>query len=117
MVASLSLAVALTMMVASFREAVTQWLDTVLPADLYGRAAAGSGAGDVVTLPTGFLQRAPGVPGVLRVESQRVLQVQLDAARPNVALIARPLGDPARSLPLVGELLPLPAGATASASP
>ncbi len=113
-VASLSLAVALTVMVASFREAVTQWLDTVLPADLYGRAAAGSGAGDVVTLPTGLLQRAPAVPGVLRVESQRVLQVQLDAARPNVALIARPLGDPARSLPLVGELLPLPAGATAA---
>jgi len=113
-VASLSLAVALTVMVASFREAVTQWLDTVLPADLYGRAAAGSGAGDVVTLPTGLLQRASGVPGVLRVESQRVLQVQLDAARPNVALIARPLGDPARSLPLVGELLPLPAGATAA---
>jgi putative ABC transport system permease protein len=113
-VASLSLAVALTVMVASFREAVTQWLDTVLPADLYGRAAAGSGAGDVVTLPTALLQGAPLAPGVLRVESQRVLQVQLDAARPNVALIARPLGDPAKSLPLVGELLPLPAGATAA---
>ena len=113
-VASLSLAVALTVMVASFREAVTQWLDTVLPADLYGRAAAGSGAGDVVTLPTALLQRAASVPGVLRVESQRVLQVQLDAARPNVALIARPLADPAKSLPLVGELLPLPAGATAA---
>ena len=112
-VASLSLAVALTVMVASFREAVTQWLDTVLPADLYGRAAAGSGAGDVVTLPDALMRRAPSVPGVLRVEAQRVLQVQLDAARPNVALIARPLGDPSKSLPLVGELLPLPAGATA----
>ena len=113
-VASLSLAVALTVMVASFREAVTQWLDTVLPADLYGRAAAGSGAGDVVTLPDALMRRAPSVPGVLRVEAQRVLQVQLDAARPNVALIARPLGDPSKSLPLVGELLPLPAGATAA---
>ena len=31
---SLALAVALTVMVTSFREAVTQWLDVVLPADL-----------------------------------------------------------------------------------
>ena len=36
-VASLSLAVALTVMVASFRDAVTRWLDVVLPADLYVR--------------------------------------------------------------------------------
>ena len=43
-VASLSLAVALTVMVASFRGSVTQWLDTVLPADLYVRTAqAGAG--------------------------------------------------------------------------
>jgi len=33
-VASLSLAVALTVMVASFRDSVTHWLDVVLPADL-----------------------------------------------------------------------------------
>ena len=57
-VASLSLAVALTVMVASFRDAVTQWLDTVLPADLYLRAAAGPGGNDVVTLPPQLLQRA-----------------------------------------------------------
>ena len=113
-VASLSLAVALTVMVASFREAVTQWLDTVLPADLYGRAPAGGGAGDVVTLPPELLRRAADVPGVLRVESQRVVQVQLDSGRPNVALISRPLADPAKTLPLVGELLPLPDGETAA---
>src|SRR6185436_4569454 len=40
-VASLSLAVALTVMVASFRESVARWLDVVLPADLYVRSAAG----------------------------------------------------------------------------
>ena len=38
-VASLALAVALTVMVASFRDSVTHWLDTVLPADLYVRTA------------------------------------------------------------------------------
>ena len=112
-VASLSLAVALTVMVASFRDSVTQWLDTVLPADLYVHAAASVSAGDVATLPPELLRRAATLPGVSRVESQRVAQVQLDAARPAVALIARALPDPARALPLVGEMVALPAGETA----
>ncbi len=38
-VASLSLAVALTVMVSSFRGSVTQWLDAVLPSPLYVRSA------------------------------------------------------------------------------
>jgi putative ABC transport system permease protein len=113
-VASLSLAVALTVMVASFRDAVTQWLDTVLPADLYLRAAAGPGGNDMVTLPPQLLQRAAAVGGVLRVESQRVSVVQLDPQRPGVTLIARPLSQPEKELPLVGELLPLPAGERAA---
>jgi len=113
-VASLSLAVALTVMVASFRTSVTQWLDTVLPADLYMRVAAGAAAADIVTLPPALLADAAALPDVMRVEAQRVVQVQLDARRPAVALIARPLADPARALPLVGELMPLPAGATAA---
>jgi putative ABC transport system permease protein len=112
-VASLSLAVALTVMVTSFRDAVTQWLDTVLPADLYVRAGSSISAGDVATLPPELLRRAASLPGVQRVESQRVSQLQLDASRPAVALIARALPDPARALPLVGELVPLPAGETA----
>ncbi|MDP3823726.1 MAG: ABC transporter permease [Burkholderiales bacterium] len=112
-VASLSLAVALTVMVASFRDSVTQWLDTVLPADLYVRAAASVSAGEVATLPPELLRRASTLPGVARVESQRVSQVQLDPARPAVAVIARALTDPARALPLVGELVALPAGETA----
>ncbi|MCU0927114.1 MAG: FtsX-like permease family protein, partial [Hydrogenophaga sp.] len=40
-VASLALSVALTVMVASFRDSVTQWLDGVLPAQLYVRASGG----------------------------------------------------------------------------
>jgi putative ABC transport system permease protein len=112
-VASLSLAVALTVMVASFRDSVMQWLDTVLPADLYVRAAAPVGAGSVVTLPADLPARARGMPGVLRAEAQRVLALQLDPARPAVVLIARALPDPARNLPLVSELVPSPPGATA----
>ena len=105
-VASLSLSVAQTVMVASFRESVTQWLDTVLPADLYARSATSSAAADVVVLPPGLASAVRALPGVARVETQRVSQIQLDAARPAVALIARPLPDPARALPLVGDLAP-----------
>jgi putative ABC transport system permease protein len=112
-VASLSLAVALTVMVASFRESVTQWLGTVLPADLYVRAGASQLAGDLITLPAALAQRAAALDGVERVSAQRVTSVQLDPARPAVVLIARAIDDPARALPLVGdELVPLPSGAT-----
>ncbi len=113
-VASLSLAVALTVMVASFRASVTQWLEVVLPADLYLRATAGGAAGDVLTLPPALLQSAAGLPGVLRVEGQRVTQVRIDPAQPSVVLMARAVGDAERSLPLVGELVTLPAGETAA---
>lgn len=110
-VASLALAVALTVMVTSFREAVTRWLDTVLPADLYARAAAGGGADTVFVTPA-LIERVAALPGVARVESQRVASIQLDPQRPAVALIARPLDDPARRLPLLGELLPARPGVT-----
>ncbi|HEX3142089.1 MAG TPA: ABC transporter permease, partial [Rhizobacter sp.] len=113
-VASLSLAVALTVMVSSFRESMTRWLDSVLPADLYVRVAASSSAGDVVTLPPTVLQAAPALPGVLRTSTQRASTVQLVATRPAVALLARPLRDPAQELPLIGDLRALPAGETAA---
>ena len=106
-VASLSLAVALTVMVASFRDSVTQWLDTVLPADLYLRAGAAA-AGDVVALPAELPHRAAQLAGVARVEAQRVTTLALDPAKPAVVLIARPLTDPARDLPLVGDLVAMP---------
>jgi len=106
-VASLSLAVALTVMVASFREAVTQWLDVVLPADLYVRTAPGGAAsGDAAWLPAAFVDAALALPGVARGEALRSLALPFDPARPAPVLIARPLADPARSLPLVGDLLP-----------
>ncbi len=113
-VASLALSVALTVMVASFRESITTWLDTVLPADLYARAGASTGGSDVITLAPGWVRDAAGVDGVIRIETLRVSSVQIDAAQPAVALIARPLADPARSLPLVGELATLPQGETAA---
>jgi putative ABC transport system permease protein len=110
-VASLALSVALTVMVASFRDAVTHWLDTVLPADLYARAAAGPGGGDLATLPPDLPLQAARMPGVMHAEAQRVVRVPLVPSRPAVAIIARQIGDPAASLPLVGDLVAAPAGA------
>jgi putative ABC transport system permease protein len=109
-VASLSLAVALTVMVASFRQSVTQWLDQVLPADLYVRSAANSSAHDTVYFSPDWVAAVSQLPGVLRVDPQRVLPLLLDPSRPAVALIARPLSDPAGSLPLVGQALAVPSG-------
>ncbi|AEG93713.1 ABC transporter permease [Ramlibacter tataouinensis] len=109
-VASLSLAVALTVMVASFRDSVTRWLDVVLPADLYARTAEGTAAGEVANLGPGFVQAATQVPGVARVAPQRVRSLLLDPALPPVALLARRIDDPAQALPLVGAALPVPPG-------
>jgi putative ABC transport system permease protein len=113
-VASLALSVALTVMVASFRDAVTRWLDTVLPADLYVRSAVGASGSDVATLPEQLPDRARRIAGVVRAEPQRVVSVSLDPRRPSAALIARAIGDPAASLPLTGELVAAPAGAIAA---
>ena len=111
-VASLSLAVALTVMVASFRDSVTQWLDVVLPADLYVRTALGTSAADTAYFSPGFVAGVSTLPGVARVTSLRTTQLLLDANQPAIALIARPLDDPAKALPLVGNPLPVPPGQT-----
>ncbi len=111
-VASLSLAVALTVMVASFRDSVTRWLDVVLPADLYVRTATATGASDTVYLMPEFVQSVARLEGVQRVAAQRSSPLLLDPARPPVTLLARTL-DPARSLPLLGEPLPVPPGQVA----
>ncbi|KTT22179.1 ABC transporter permease [Pseudacidovorax intermedius] len=110
-VASLALSVALTVMVASFRESVTRWLDVVLPADLYVRAAGGSG-GDAAPFDAALLQAAERLPGVERGVGQRLRSLQLDAALPAVTLLARAIDAqaPGRSLPLTGPVLPAPPG-------
>ena len=109
-VASLSLAVALTVMVASFRDSMVQWLDVVLPADLYVRSSTAGAGNDALTLPPTFVQAVGQIPGVQRVATQRNRAVLLDPGKPSVALIARQIGDPARSLPLIGTALPVPSG-------
>ena len=108
-VASLALSVALTVMVASFREGVTQWLGSVLPADLYARSGGSSSAADQAWLTPEFVARAALLPGVQRLEASRLQALQFSAGRPAVTLIARPLADPAAALPMLQPpLLPAP---------
>jgi len=109
-VASLSLAVALSVMVASFRDAVTQWLDTLLPADLYVRSAGTAQAAETAWLAPEFVAAAAKLPGVARCEPLRFTSLSIDPRRPAPVLIARTVGDPARTLPLVGRLAPARAG-------
>ncbi len=105
-VAALSLAVALTVMVSSFRGSVTQWLDQVLPADLYVRTANSGAAQDTAYFDPAFVQAAATLPGVARVATQRSQSLLLQPTLPPVALVARSVTD----LPLVGDALPVPPG-------
>ena len=108
-VASLALSVALTVMVASFRTGVSDWLGSVLPADLYARTAASGAAAEQAWLPADFATRAAALPGVLRVQASRSRSLQLAPGRPAVTLIARPLGVPQDDLPMLAAPLPISA--------
>ncbi len=109
-VASLSLAVALTVMVTSFRDSMVGWLDQVLPADLYVRVPSA----DTAQLPRALVDEAARRPGVRRVAAQRSASLQIAPERPPVALLAREFADAAQALPLVGPLSDLPSGETAA---
>lgn len=102
-VASVSLCVAVTLMIGSFRDAVSAWLDHVLPADVYARILKGETPMDQATQ-----QSLAALPGLRRTEFQQVLEVTLATDRPPVLLIVREL-DPATAqsrLPVTGALLP-----------
>ncbi len=101
-VASVSLMVSMAIMVASFRQSLENWLDRVLPADVYLRAAF---TGDSAFLTPEDQHAIAALPGVRRVDFLRVQSLLLDAGRPRIALLARDLdpADPARHLPLVDD--------------
>jgi putative ABC transport system permease protein len=110
-VASLALSVALTVMVASFRDSVTHWLDAVLPAPLYVRSTGNTQ--DSQHLPPAFVDAVRALPGVAQADAMRALPLQLDAARAPVTLLVRPLraDNGNLALPLVGPVVPVPADA------
>ena len=100
-VASVSLTVSMVIMVASFRDSLDAWLERILPADLYVRAAS---SGDTAYLGPEAQATIAALPGVRHVDFLREQQVMLDASRPRVVLQARTI-DPAsagRNLPIVG---------------
>lgn len=107
MVASISLMIAMAVMVASFRGSVDQWLIQILPSDLYLRVEA---AGQ--TLTPAEQARLAAVPGVAHASFLRSTPLRLAPDRPAVVLIAREMRDPARRLPLVGRTAEPPPGAT-----
>ena len=106
---SFSLMVAMAIMVSSFRVSVDDWLLQILPADLYARTAASGGTGGLNPREQAAIV---ALPGVAKVDFQRVRSLSLSPDRPNVMLLARPivLADPGKSMVLVGDSLPVPAG-------
>jgi len=112
-VASLSLVVALTVMVGSFRDSLIAWLDDVLPADLYVRQVPG--AGDTpVFLPPAVVSAASG-PGVRQVRAERLVPVTLAPDQPDAALLVRDLL-PGETQPALPWIVAPDAGAPTSPS-
>ena len=117
-VASLSLAVALTVMVGSFRGSMLQWLDTVLPAALYVRTSGNPGRSEHAYFDPQLVQAIRALPGVDRLRPQRSMPLIFDSTRPPVALLVRPLRETqsadvaalATDLPLLAPALPAPVG-------
>lgn len=96
---SVALAVAMAIMVTSFRDSVNQWLDQVLSADLYVRAGHLLGG---AYLDEPLQQRILAQPGVAEVDFTRAESLRLEAGQVPVALIARPVIPDGRELALVG---------------
>ena len=111
-VASVSLMVSMAIMVASFRDSLDDWLVRVLPASLYARVPGAEAPFD-----PDAARAAAAADGVARVELVREEQLLLDASRPRVVLLARPVDEsqaPSR-LPLVGAPIERPPGAPPAA--
>jgi len=109
-VASVSLTVSMVIMVASFRDSLDGWLDRILPADVYLRAASG---GDTAYLSPELQAMIAALPGVRRADFLREQQLMLDPARPRIVLQARGIdpANPARSLPIIGAPIAVAADA------
>jgi len=104
-VAALALTVAMVVMVASFRDSMTQWLDQVLPADLYANFKQLKQGDEFLKNPD-LLKSIEQVPGVERYELSVQRKVLFQSDRPEVTLIARPLQQAraGQSLPLIGSV-------------
>lgn len=100
-VASVALAVAMAIMVNSFRVSLEAWLTQMLPAGLYVRAAP---AGTSGYLDAPAVARLAALPGVQGIRPIRYETLRLGAGGEAMTLIARPIG-PEAPLPLVAGSL------------
>lgn len=100
--ASFSLMVAMAIMVTSFRESVDDWLEQVLPADIYVQLTVSGDEGGFQLPQQGAIAV---VPGISRHDFSRFLKLTLDPDRPEITLIARPVdtADPRNTLPIIGK--------------
>ena len=100
--ASFSLMVAMAIMVTSFRVSIDDWLEHVLPADLYVRATA---IGDQGGFQPDTQKTITELPGFDRVDFFRTQQVSLEVNRPEITLFARPVDrtDARNTLPLTDD--------------
>jgi putative ABC transport system permease protein len=106
-VASVSLMVSMAIMVASFRQSLDEWLERMLPADLYVRAGPGS---DTAFLSPADQRTIAALPGARRVEFLRSQRLIVAPDRPPLALLARVVEAEGRVPPLLGAAHPLKAG-------
>src|SRR6185503_15919225 len=97
-VASFALMAAMAIMVASFRQSVDDWLEGVLPAELYFRTTH---AGDTGHLAPGFEERVRTLPEVARAEFLRSGRILYAPARPPLVLIARERAE--KAFPVLSE--------------
>lgn len=103
-VAAISLTVAMVVMVASFRDSVAQWLDQILPADLYTSSQG-------MVNQSGFSEQSQRkvaqIAGVMRYEFNRHQPVLVRPDWPEVMVMARPLprDNPAEGVPLTGPMI------------
>ncbi|KQV87391.1 ABC transporter permease [Pelomonas sp. Root1237] len=96
---ALALAVAMTVMIGSFRESLMRWLDQALPADLYVRSALRGANGIPTPLPPPLLTALSRLPEVARTSPQLTARLRLASSGETVALTARDIR--AGGLPLV----------------
>ncbi|MGH8641007.1 MAG: FtsX-like permease family protein, partial [Burkholderiales bacterium] len=108
-VTSFSLMVSMLIMVSSFRSSLEAWLDRMLPADLYLRAAR---FGETAFFSPEEQARIAATPGVERAAFIRSQNLLLTPGRPPVALLAGPVeaADPEKVLALTSPPMALRPG-------
>ncbi len=108
-VTSFSLMVSMLIMVSSFRASLEAWLDRMLPADLYLRAAR---FGETAFFSPEEQARIAATPGVERAAFIRSQNLLLTPERPPVTLLAGPVeaADPEKVLALTSPPLALRPG-------